>query len=124
MTNISYTKYSNYWRKVMKGRSYSEEFKEQILQEVKEVENVSLVGRKHGISTSTIFNWISKSKNKDKIGVKPGRKALVEGKNNENEINEITQENDKLKKILGEKDLEIAILKDLLKKSNPQLKIK
>ncbi|MSR92764.1 transposase [Clostridiaceae bacterium WCA-383-APC-5B] len=124
MTNISYTKYSNYWRKVMKGRSYSEEFKEQILQEVKEVENVSLVGRKHGISTSTIFNWISKSKNKDKIGVKPGRKALVEGKNNENEINEITQENDKLKKILGEKDLEIAILKDLLKKANPQLKIK
>lgn len=124
MTNISYTKYSDYWRKVMKGRSYSEEFKEQILQEVKEVENVSLVGRKHGISTSTIFNWISKSKNKDKIGVKPGRKALVEGKNNENEINEITQENDKLKKILGEKDLEIAILKDLLKKANPQLKIK
>ena len=119
MTNISYTKYSNYWRKVMKGRSYSEEFKEQILQEVKEVENVSLVGRKHGISTSTIFNWISKSKNKDKIGVKPGRKVLVEGKNNENEINEITQENDKLKKILGEKDLEIAILKDLLKKANP-----
>ena len=124
MTNISYTKYSNYLRKFLKGRSYSEEFKEQILQEVKEVENVSLVGRKHGISTSTIFNWISKSKNKDKIGVKPGRKALVEGKNNENEINEITQENDKLKKILGEKDLEIAILKDLLKKANPQLKIK
>ena len=124
MNNISYTKYSNYWRKVIKGRSYTEEFKEQILQEVKEVENVSLVGRKHGISTSTIFNWISKSKNKDKIGVKPGRKALVEGKNNENEINEITQENDKLKKILGEKDLEIAILKDLLKKANPQLKIK
>ena len=113
MTNISYTKYSNYWRKVMKGRSYSEEFKKQILQEVKEVGNVSLVGRKHGISTSTIFTWISKSKNKDKIGVKPGRKALVEGKNNENEINEITQENDKLKKILGEKDLEIAILYSL-----------
>ena len=108
----------------MKGRNYSEEFKEQILQEVKEVGNVSLVGRKHWISTSTIFTWISKSENKDKIGVKPGRKALVEGKNNKNEINEITQENDKLKKILGEKDLEIAILKDLLKKANPQLKIK
>ena len=40
------------------------------------------------------------------------------------ELNEVTQENDKLKKILGEKDLEIAILKDLLKKANPQLKIK
>lgn len=39
-------------------------------------------------------------------------------------LNEVTQENDKLKKILGEKDLEIAILRDLLKKANPQLKIK
>ena len=39
----------------MKGRSYSEEFKEQILQEVKEVGNVSLVGRKHGISTSLTY---------------------------------------------------------------------
>ena len=36
----------------MKGKTYSEEFKNQILQEVKEVGNVSLVGRKHGISTS------------------------------------------------------------------------
>ena len=108
----------------MKGKTYSEEFKNQILQEVKEVGNVSLVGRKHGISTSTIFTWISKSMIKDKIIVKPGRKALIEGMNNENEINEVTQENDKLKKILGEKDLEIAILRDLLKKANPQLKIK
>ena len=69
----------------MKGKTYSEEFKNQILNEVKEVGNISLVGRKYG---------------------------------------EVTQENDKLKKILGEKDLEIAILRDLLKKANPQLKIK
>ena len=39
------------------------------------------------------------------------------------ELNE-AQENEKLKKIIGEKDLEIAILKDLLKKTNPHLKIK
>ncbi|BDR70338.1 hypothetical protein K144313037_17500 [Clostridium tetani] len=57
--------------------------------------------------------------------MKPGRKALIEGKNNfEKEITEITKENGTLKKILGEKDLEIAILKDLIKKANPQLKIK
>ena len=83
--------------------------------------NVSLFGIKHGIYTSTIFTWISKSRNKDKIKVKSDRKALIEGKNKENKINEVTQENDKLKKILVEKDLEIAILRDLLKKANPQL---
>jgi hypothetical protein len=50
---------------------------------------------------------------------------LVEGQNDfEKEINNVTQENDSLKKLLGEKDLEIAILKDLIKKANPQLKIK
>ncbi|MCI1650916.1 hypothetical protein [Clostridium tyrobutyricum] len=50
---------------------------------------------------------------------------MVEGQNDfEKEINNVTQENDSLKKLLGEKDLEIAILKDLIKKANPQLKIK
>lgn len=104
----------------MRGRSYTKELKESILNEVKEVGNVSLVSRKHGISKSTIFTWIKNSKQKDEIKVKPGRKA----NNFEKEITKITQENDTLKKILGEKDLEIAILKDLIKKANPQLRIK
>ena len=57
--------------------------------------------------------------------MKPGRKTLVESINDfQKEIKEITQENDTLKKILGEKDLEIAILKDLLKKEKTELKIK
>ncbi|BAF58900.1 hypothetical protein PTH_0719 [Pelotomaculum thermopropionicum SI] len=33
-------------------------------------------------------------------------------------------ENEKLKKLLGEKELEIEILRDLLKKTNPHLPIK
>ncbi|APM37953.1 transposase [Clostridium kluyveri] len=107
----------------MKGKSYTKELKEEVLREVKEVGNVSLVSRRHGISKSTIFTWIKNSK--DEIKVKPGRKALVEGeKELENELTEVTKENDHLKKLLGEKDLEVAILRDLIKKSNPQLKKK
>lgn len=34
---------------------------------------------------------------------------------------ELSKENEKLKIILGEKDLEIAILQDLIKKKNPHL---
>jgi transposase-like protein len=109
----------------MKGKTFTTELKEEILREVKEVGNVSLVSRRHGISKSTIFTWIKNSNNKDEIKVKPGRKALVEGENGlESELTEVTKENDQLKKLLGEKDLEIAILRDLIKKSNPQLKIK
>lgn len=38
--------------------------------------------------------------------------------------NQISKENEQLKKLLGEKDLEIAILRDLIKKKNPHLLIK
>jgi len=58
----------------MRGRTYTKELKEEILREVKEVGNVSLVSRRHGISKSTIFTWIKESKNKDEIKIKPGRK--------------------------------------------------
>jgi transposase-like protein len=109
----------------MRGRTYTKELKEEILREVKEVGNVSLVARRHGISKSTIFTWIKESENRDEIKVKPGRKTLIEGeKELKNELTEVTKENDQLKRLLGEKDLEIAILKDLIKKANPQLKIK
>ncbi|WP_139903953.1 transposase [Clostridium thermarum] len=109
----------------MRGKTYTKELKEEILREVQEVGNVSLVSRRHGISKSTIFTWIRESEKRNEIKVKPGRKALVEGeKELENELTEVTKQNDQLKKLLGEKDLEIAILKDLIKKSNPQLKIK
>lgn len=109
----------------MKGKSYTKDLKEEILREVQEVGNVSLVSRKHGISKSTIFTWIKQSNNKDEFKAKPGRKTLVEGKEElESELTEVTKENDQLKKLLGERDLEIAILKELIKKSNPQLKIK
>jgi transposase len=109
----------------MRSRSYTKDLKNEIIREVQEVGNVSLVARRHGISKSTIFTWIKASEKKDEIKVKPGRKPLIEGNNNlENELNEVTNENDTLKKLLGEKDLEIQILKDLIKKANPQLKIK
>lgn len=35
------------------------------------------------------------------------------------EFKELETENDRLKKILGDKDLEISILRDLLKKTDP-----
>jgi transposase-like protein len=40
------------------------------------------------------------------------------------EYQELENENDKLKRILGEKDLEIEILRDLLKKNNPAFRTK
>jgi len=98
----------------LKKKVYSPEFKQQIIKEVEETGNAALVARRHEVSPNTVQGWIKKTKSpKVKIDI-----------NNPIVIKEVEKENEHLKKILGEKDLEIAILKDLLKKTNPQLKIK
>ena len=74
------------------------------MQEVKEVGSISLVGRKHWIASRTIFTWIKKSESRDQIKTKSRKKTLIEGKNNVEELNELTQKNDKLKRILSEKE--------------------
>ena len=99
----------------MKKKSYTEEFKEQVIREVNNVKDIGIVARKHGIARSTVQGWIKKQNSGT---------ALIEGKEIVRDLKEKEQENNQLKKILGEKDLEISILRDLLKKVNPQLKIK
>lgn len=96
----------------MKGKAHSEELKQQLLWEVEETGDISLVARNHGIALTTISGWM-KSK-----AVSVSRSPKTSNFNSSNQLKEVEKENDKLKKILGEKDLEIAILKDLLKKTN------
>lgn len=100
----------------MKGKAYSDELKEQILKEVEETGNVTLVARNHSIPSTTINTWIKRNKSAARGSSSRGPKS-----SNFNSVNankELEKENDTLKKLLGEKDLEIAILKDLLKKTN------
>jgi len=100
----------------MKGKAYSSEFKEQVLKEVEETGNVALVARKHSIPSTTINTWIKRSRNVARGSSSRGPKTSNFNSSNANK--ELEKENDTLKKLLGEKDLEIAILKDLLKKTN------
>ena len=97
----------------MKGKTYSDEFKEQMLKEVAETGNVTLVARNHGIPSTTINTWIKKKSNN--ISARGPQSSNF---NSGNYSKEVEKENEKLKKLLGEKDLEIAILKDLFKKTN------
>jgi transposase-like protein len=94
----------------MEGKAYSGELKQQILQEVEETGNASLVARNHGIAPTTINGWMKSKATSGSRGLK------ASNFNSPNQLKEV--EKDKLKKILGEKDLEIAILNDLLKKTN------
>ncbi|NLZ53994.1 MAG: transposase [Thermoanaerobacteraceae bacterium] len=42
----------------MKSNIHSDEFKKQILKEVEETGNATLVARNHGIPLTTIYTWI------------------------------------------------------------------
>lgn len=86
---------------------YSNELKNKLINEVNEVGSISPIAKKHGIPASTIHNWIRST------GKKPVYKSEIKNKT-------LKDENKRLKGKLQEAELELMILKDLLKKSyNP-----
>ena len=95
-----------------KNTRYSEEFKNQIIKEAEEVGNATLVARKHDIVPGTVTRWVRESKKSKKTN----HPLNIYYSTN----SYLYKDNEQLKKLLGEKDLEIAILKDLLKKTTPK----
>ena len=82
----------------MRMTKYSEEEKSKIIQEAKSSGNIMATAKKYSISDGTIHGWMRRV---DK---------LMPTKN-------LSQENKFLKQQLADKELENAILKDLLKKT-------
>lgn len=78
---------------------YSKEQRLSIMQEVKETGNRSAVGRKNEISEATIRGWENRINNTESKASK-----------------ELEKENKLLKQIIADKELELAILKDVIKK--------
>lgn len=86
---------------------YSNELKNKLMNEVNEIGAISPVAKKYGIPSSTIHNWIRVSNKR------PAYKSEIKNKT-------LQDENKRLKTKLKESELELMILKDLLKKSyNP-----
>ena len=83
---------------------YSTDFKAKVIKEINEVGSISSVSRKHKLPASTVHGWI-KSSNK-----KPIYKSEIKNKT-------LKEENKRLKNKLEESQLELRILKDLLKKA-------
>ena len=78
---------------------YPVEFREQILKEIEEVGNITLVCKKHGVKRTTVHNWLHRNKNKGKIA--------------DQKLNR------ELHKKLREQEHEILVLRALLKKTYP-----
>lgn len=108
----------------MERKRYPKEFKEQLIQEAKEIGSVGQVAKRHGISAKSLYRWIEESKHKSWRETPKEAKKVVSYLPSPQEYKSLESENEKLKQILGEEDLEIAILKDLVKKKNPGFLIK
>lgn len=97
----------------MQRRKHSEEFKRQVVQEAIETGNKALVARRHQLSPNLVHKWMNAFQEDNDFSIGETISSSV--------MKQVEKENDQLKKLLGEKDLEIAILRDVLKKKNPHL---
>jgi len=97
----------------MNRKSYDAEFRQRMVKEAKETGNASLVGRKYGVNLKTISRWVIQARTEKGEKVKKGEKREKERV----EMGEARQQISQLKNLLGERELEIAILRDLLKKT-------
>lgn len=108
----------------MKRQRYPKSLKEQLIREVQEVGNAVPVAKRHGVNIKTLYRWIHESKHKSWEVAPADAKKIAQYMPSPQEFRQVEQENEQLKKILGEKDLEIAILRDLIKKKNPGFQTK
>ena len=46
----------------MGKRKYSDELKQQIIKECREIGNTALVARRHDISSNTVYSWLKKAR--------------------------------------------------------------
>ncbi len=79
-----------------KGKRYPEEFKRQIIKEVEETGNATLVARRHDLVPGTVTRWVRESKKEN---------GLILSYNYSNNINakSLEEENEQLKKIIRRK---------------------
>lgn len=102
----------------MPVKKHSDEFKKRVVKEALETGNSSLVGRKYNISPSIVARWVRAEKpNPMKDMTKKALQASPGLSEDPEEVKKTLEQNTQLKKLLGEKELEIEILRDLLKKT-------
>ena len=103
----------------MKQKKYSDEFKQQIINECQEVGNVAMVARRHDVFPNTIHGWIRNNRKNGSVKRLPKQKD-IRMTELERRIELISTENNQLKNIVIEKELELAVLRELRDQVNPR----
>lgn len=98
----------------MKKRRWSKEEKLNILKEAK-TEGVQITLRKYGVYTATYYSW----RKKYIVAGEAGIEDTASRRKDKKYIRKLEDEVGLLKQLLAERDLEIALRDDLLKKKYP-----
>lgn len=103
-------------------KKYTPEFKLRVVREALEVGIYKEVARRYQIDASMVGRWVRQYRQEGESAFDRTlrRQQTPAPTDVQQRLKELERENDWLKRIVGEKDLEIAILRDLLKKGNPR----
>lgn len=108
----------------MKRVQYDLNFKMEIVRKGNETGNFTAVARQHELDPKMVLRWARELKRKDVDQLNGSSKRQATFIPTAEDFKQLEHENEKLKKLLAEQVLEREILKDLLKKTNPNLRIK
>jgi transposase-like protein len=108
----------------MKWKQFDLKFKQTVVAKGREIGNMTVAARQHELDPKMVLRWARELNRKD-IDQLDG-KAIKTAKfvPTAEDYAQLEKENEKLKKLFAEQALERDILKDLLKKTNPHLRIK
>jgi transposase-like protein len=101
----------------MKSSKLYDEQRIKVAQEAINGTKISFLARKYSISPSTISSWVKFYK--ERFGEEADTPSVNERIEDAKRVQELENKMDTAIKLLGEKDLEIELLRELLKKSNP-----
>lgn len=90
----------------------------------KEIGNMTAVARQHELDPKMVLRWAKELNRKDLDQLNGASIKQAKFVPTAADYAELVKENEKLKKLFAEQALERDILKDLLKKTNPHLRIK
>jgi transposase-like protein len=108
----------------MTKKQYDLNFKKMIVTKGKEIGNMTAVARQHELDPKMVLRWARELQRKDLDQLDGTSVKQVKFVPTAEDYVRLEKENEKLKKLYAEQALERDILKDLLKKTNPHLRIK